>query len=345
MSVIVSALEEASTDPQSNSLIILSAGDHDVNLPGDPTYSCNIHIVGSDDRKSMLTNTHNDSTSVLTLSGKVEISNLRIYGNGECGIKFTGASAIIKNVAFVGLYSTTTSTLVCYESVGIVIISYSEFIGDAGSQYITLVKLNNSALFEIEYTGFFFGIKGLDLYDASYGSIHDCTFGEIGTAYTADSECNDLLLEATHFRNNDVNVLDLYNTTFVDQEHTYVEQELRYQLPSTIVGIEITGHLDANTFGNWTTITNFVDKKFKVLGVVVHDTNDVNTLYYCELGIGQPGSEISIVTLMFHGELKFAETHAIFSGYLNNYERVSMRIKTDNGASDTLETNLHISEL
>ena len=217
---IVSALDLASTDSQANTLIILSAGDHDVDLPGEPTYSCNVHIVGSDNRKSMLTNNHVDSISVLTLSGKAEISNMRIYGANECGIKFTGASGIINNVAFVALYSTNISILACYESAGIITIDNSEFVGDAGGLYTTLIKINQSGLFEIENTEFYFGIKGLDLYNCSYGAMHDLTFGEIGgSAYTADSDCHDLYMEAIHFRFNELNLVDPYNTKFIDQEH------------------------------------------------------------------------------------------------------------------------------
>lgn len=164
---IQSALNACSTDADAHTVIYLSpiATFYDIDTAGDPTWSCNVSIIGSHRRWSPIRNTHASATSIMNFSGKISLENMAI-SQTDCvdGIVITSSAFRIRRCGFNSstCSSAVTSIKIDGTSADIMggIIEDVKVIGDdTYSTGIELINCNTNDFLHLHLHGCLEGIN------------------------------------------------------------------------------------------------------------------------------------------------------------------------------------------
>ncbi len=256
------ALDVCSVDANALTLILVSPGTYDINLPGQPTWMANVVIQGSHRNFVNITNTHVTASCVLRLEGLAAVNDVRItHIAADNGLLLMGDGARCDRCLFIGTALTGAGVSLWIDGEGSKVRD-CDFVGNT-TNTIALNILGN--LGEYENISVNKCNTGIWIHDAAAGDnifhkldIHDCTIG-----IDIDSG------NGQHFQ--DVSLLG--NTRNIDDEvgdSEWIAVHGRFDidiLPDNFNGITVnTGA--ANTYGGDTELLSAVsrDNPFRIVG-------------------------------------------------------------------------------
>jgi len=341
------ALTLASNDSNDYTLIKLGSGDQDINQVGNPTYDCNVMIQGDDRPNTRIINTNALALSVIKFTGNVLLDTIIIDCGDTNGIIFAGEVCKIENSLIQADSATANAIMVDFHaSVSSITINKVDFIGSLYQNYTTSLRMEDITFSRIQSSNFWFGLKAIDIINSHYLEFTDISYNQIHTAINIDAISTNLFFTYTHFRENINNINDSSNSAFFCQQHTILDQEIIRLVPPEMTGTELTGGVAAEEYGSWVNITTSSTalKPFKVKFVIMDATSDVNTLYQGQIAIYKNGEYNIFATALFHGALKESVIYELLSGILPAGSIISIKIRTENGGSDTCNIHLAIVE-
>lgn len=341
------ALNIASNDSNDYTLIKLGSGTQDIDQVGNPTFNCNVMIQGDDRPNTRIINTNALALSVIKFTGNVLLDTIIIDCGNINGIIFSGEVCKIENSLIQADSATENLVMIDFQSsVSSITIDKVDFVGSVYQNYTTGLKMNSITFSRIQSSNFWFGFKAIDIINSHYLEFEDISYSQIHTAINIDESSSNLFFTSSHFRQNIHNINDSSNSAFFCQAHTNLDQEIIRLIPPEMTGTELTGGVAAEEFGSWVNITtsSSVLKPFKVKFIIMDATSDVNTLYQGQVAIYKDGEYNTFATALFHGELKNSVLYELVSGILPAGSIISIRIRTENGGSDTCNIHLAVVE-
>jgi len=268
---IQGALDAASMDPNDLTLILISPHPtfYDINLPGNPTWSANVRLQGTQRKWGLIKNTHVSATSILKLTGKAMISDLDFnLDTANDGVILTNDGARVYRSLFVGssLTSARTALHLDHASGGkYAKIIDCDFFGKDATK-MTAVLIDQFGRSEFDHLHVHYCLKGIQIVGANSDDNHfiGVDIGESALALDLDAG------NEQHFDN-----LTLHgNTTNVDDEvgdHIWSNIIGAFPIhiePNNLVGVQVNAGA-ANTYGGDTQIRAAVTSTvpFRIVGI------------------------------------------------------------------------------
>jgi len=265
---LTTALNNATTNDNELTLILLAPGVYDINAAGDPTWSANVEIHGSHRSWVFIENSHPSATSVLNLTGFAAISNLTI----DCGDSSVNGLKLTKDGA--RIYNTYIE---CEDVTGAqkaVEISgkYARVKGlriHGNVSYTTALVLNDCSYGNFEDLEFFEALIGLHIKETAGSSdknyFSDFEVRSCVTAFDLDAGDNQIFNRII-FVGNTTNVDDVVKNHFW---HDIRGNGSRVWYPDNFSGVTVTAGVGANTWGNNVEIRSAAEavKPFRITDV------------------------------------------------------------------------------
>lgn len=277
---IQAALDAASINGDDLTLILVAphATNYDINTTGDPTWSANILLTGSNRTWAKIKNTHGAATSIMKLTGKSGICCLNFnLGTGSAnGVIMTHGGYFIEDCQFVGAELTGAATALHINGTTLLKhgrIERCEFDGHV--THMTGLLLNNAHHNNIIDVRLHKCLTGAQITHAdsdenffSYLDIGDCALG-------LDLDAgNEQHFHHVDFHGNILNVDDEVGDHHWQLIHGHLPLT---SLPDDFTGVNLDTGLAADTWGTDTEILAAAGrtKPFRVIGIAVEaDANE-----------------------------------------------------------------------
>lgn len=348
------AIGNASSDLDDLMLIIISPGEYDLNIEGVYVVNKNIQLWGV--RRNLVTirNNHTGSTGVLQFNDFGGLFNIHIC----CGKNKSNDGVIFNGTCSKG--SRIESSLITARNVNetqaMLILTNGTKRFKADDLYIEGNKstsigiyLNNSMNNVFEDVRIYNCSIGLHLNHTNdehnvfkYLNLHVCTIGvQIDSGadynqftYSEFTDCNDNI--------ND-NAATFWFALTVHPFHEFTKI-----FPDTTIGTldnTVTGHVNVDEYGAWKEIVHDcnISNPFKILGYYIENCTEIDVTYMIQVSYNCPihGTLEIFATGIFHMQAEKKTVQggflALESGLIPACANVSVRIRSENGGSDTCE--------
>ncbi len=343
---IQTALDAASTDADDCTLILISphATNYDINTTGDPTWTGNYILRGSERVWAKIKNNHASATSIMKFTGKVSLSNITPdCGTGSNnGVIITGSNtknAVLSNVYF-ECEKVTGAQTALELSGGTEYIQMSNVMFHGVQSYTRGMLLDNCKLSNFDKVDFHDCATGIQFTNTSPSNIfsfllfHVCTLG-----LDIDSGNTQFFHEVAFGG----------CTADIDDEvgnHAWIN--IRGSFPITILPNNFTGTAvntgdGADTWSSLVTVyTNAGAAPFRV--VAVHTAPGTNEYYRLQFTVDDGTTYYD--DLLFDVKRREGGAHPSGTEYIFNKGTViKARSKSVSAGIDTLNVWLEIQEL
>jgi len=273
---IQAALDAASTDVNECTLILVGintgSNNYDINTAGDPTWSCNVIIMGSHRTWAKIKNTHASATSIMKLTGRVSLIdlNFNLHTGSVNGVILTGAAFRVNRCQFVGHDLTGVATALHID--GATNLKHGKiedvyFVGHA--TYMTGLLLDNVQWTDVKKCTWHDCLTGLQIVNTASDEnfLHDLEFGDCATAIDIDAG-NGQHIHHIDFHGNTTNIDDeVGDHYYYNNLHGEFSSQL---LPDNFTGVSL-GAGAANVWGSDTEVLSAAsrDKPFRVNAISV----------------------------------------------------------------------------
>ncbi len=350
---IPTALAAANSDSNSMTLVEISAGTHDINVTGNPSYAVNVHLRGAGKHLTVIKNDHGSATAVIKFTSFIKISDLTIdCGTGEDGIILNGTGSNgseLKNI-YIECDQLGAAADAIQLSGGVKFLEFHDVEIHGETTNTTGLLTNQSLENEFHNIHIHDCLKGFnfthtDDHDNQIKDalIEDCTTG-ITTAAGAD---NNHVISAMLVRNT-TNVSDTGTGTkwgdiILDVEHPEI-------FPITAsTGVTLTSGT-ANTWDtNVATIMagGTMTSPFKIIGLMIDTVSAANDMYFIRIGPGTNGQatlDVIDVADGFHGGVKSIPAIPVTSGWIAPGQEIAGELQSESGA-DTCDVWLLLVQM
>jgi hypothetical protein len=345
---IMEAEEEAGDGVNDLTLIVLSAGVHDVNY-NNPSTIKNIAMICAGDQGvgiSVIINSNPNTDYIFKFKGKTILCHLtfEIGVSDHDGIILEGegvAGSILNEVNIGGFSSTGTNIAI--------------FLKDISSVRLVNVRIVGSYIYT---TGISVeGVRSFLLEDSlitycAVGFIGDATSVIYGIANTVFNTCavgvniSDDSISSTmvniEFRRCAIQIMNSEGTVIIGIQS---DKEYINTYPTTPLNNNtLTSGSSPNEFGAWTLLipNNTYTRHFQIVGGFVNNAS-VDTVYMIQASYTINSVRVNTSTILVSGTNEFAIiTGSIESPILPKSASIELRISTAEGTSDTIQIWMYI---